>query len=612
MSKNNETWGSSLGMVLAMAANAVGFGNFLRFPVQAISNGGGAFIIPYLVCLVIMGFPLMFIEWTTGRWGGQYGDHAPPFMMERIGKKPMWRYIGVFGIFSSIAIAAYYCYIESWTLSYLYHTVAGTFKGMSQGEIAAFFCHYHNTSANSTIPYENVAFFVLCLALNVWILSKSLQKGIERVSKIAVPLLVILGIFLAIKGLSIKAGVDGAVASGISGLSFLWEPQYDTLLDPKVWLAAAGQIFFSLSLGMGCMQAYASYAKRKEDIALSSLATGFVNEFVEVILGGTILISITVGFFGISTMQEMIAQEGGLGMAFQSMPYLFLKWGPILSIVFGLAFFGLLFIAGITSSIAMGTPFISFLQDEFNFKKKNAALSFGIAVLICGLPCVLFYGQGVFEEFDYWAGTVGLFFFALCEVILFSWIWGINKGWKEFNYGAKIKVPVFFKYITMYITPTVLILIFSAALIKPAGDDWKSLSFKGWKLDSGSIIGRMMGKTEVNNKWFADTLYSDINGYITEFENHNGDMFVVAHTGSGVEGEYGYMKRFQVKKGHEILVQPNDPIAVGTPILKGKIINDTFYVGLARIFLLTMFLGGCAMILAATIKRKKENRLINY
>jgi SNF family Na+-dependent transporter len=611
MSRNNETWGSSLGMVLAMAANAVGFGNFLRFPVQAISNGGGAFIIPYLVCLVIMGFPLMFIEWTTGRWGGQYGDHSPPFMMERLGKKPFWRYIGVFGIFSSIAIAAYYCYIESWTLSYLYHTVAGTFKGMSQGEVAAFFSHYHITSSHSTIPYENVAFFVLCLALNVWILSKSLQKGIERVSKIAVPLLVILGIFLAIKGLTIKAGDDGAVTSGITGLSFLWEPQYNTLLDPKVWLAAAGQIFFSLSLGMGCMQAYASYAKRKEDIALSSFATGFVNEFVEVVLGGTILISITVGFFGISTVQEMIAQEGGLGMAFQSMPYLFQKWGPVFSIVFGIAFFGLLFVAGITSSIAMGTPFISFLQDEFNIKKKNAAIAFGVTVLICGLPCVLFYKQGVFDEFDYWAGTVGLFFFAMCEAILFSWIYGINKGWKEFNYGAKIKVPIFFKYITLYITPTLLIIIFTAALIKPAGDQWNTLSINGWKLDNESIIGRMKGKTGVNDKWFADTLYSDIRGYIAAFETHNGALFIVAHSGSDIEGEYGYVKRYRVKKGNEILVQLGAPIVVGTPIFKGKIINDTFYVGLARLFLLAIFLGGCAMVLIAVRKRKKENRLIN-
>jgi SNF family Na+-dependent transporter len=613
MSKTNESWGSSLGLVLAMAGNAVGFGNFLRFPVQAISNGGGAFIIPYLVCFVIMGLPLMFIEWTIGRWGGQFGDHSTPFMMERMGKKPLWRYVGIFGIFSSIAVSAYYCYMESWTLSYMYHSVIGTFKGMSQGEVAAFFTDYHNmNSTHSGIPYENVGAFLLCLALNVWILSRGLQQGIEKVAKIGVPLLVVLGIFLAIKGLTIKSGVDGAVANGISGLNFLWKPQYDTLLDPKVWLAAAGQIFFTLSLGMGCVQCYASYLKRKDDIALSSLTTGFVNEFVEIVLGGTILISITVGFFGISTVQQIIAQEGGLGMAFQSMPFLFQKWGPFLGVIAGFSFFALLFLAGITSSLAMGSPLVSFLQDEFNFKKKHAALTLGMVILLAGLPCVLFYKQGVFDEFDYWAGTVGLFFFAMCEAVLFSWIFGVNKGWKEFTHAAKIKVPRFFKYLLLYITPTILIVIFLSALIKPTGDDWGSLSFKGWKLDNESIIGRMKGKSGVNDKWFADTLYSEIkDGFIQDIENYQGELYVVAQTTS-TEGEYGYVKRYIAKNADEILVKKGDKIVEGTPIFKGKFINDSFYVALARMFLLLIFFSGCIMLTLAVRKRRKENRSVKY
>jgi SNF family Na+-dependent transporter len=611
MSKTNESWGSSIGLVLAMAGNAVGFGNFLRFPVQAISNGGGAFIIPYLVCFLIMGLPLMFIEWTIGRWGGQFGHHATPFIMEKMGKKPMWRYIGVFGIFSSIAVASYYCYMESWTLSYIYHSIIGTFGGMSQGEVAAFFTDYHNmNSTHSGIPYENIVAFLLCLALNVWILSRGLQKGIELVAKIGVPLLILLGIFLAIKGLSIKAGADGAVASGLSGLNFLWQPQYTSLLDPKVWLAAAGQIFFTLSLGMGCMQCYASYLRRKDDIALTSLATGFLNEFVEIVLGGTILISITVGFFGITTVQQMVAQEGGLGIAFQSMPYLFQKWGPMLGMLAGVSLFGLLFIAGITSSLAMGTPLVSFLQDEFNMKKRNAALTFGLVILCCGLPCVLFYKQGVFDEYDYWAGTVSLFFFAMCETILFSWIFGINKGWKEFNHSARIKVPKFFKYITLYITPTILIFIFLSALIKPAGDEWGSLSFKGWKLDNESIIGRMKGKSGVNDKWFADTLYSEISGNIIEFENYQGELYVVAQTIAN-EGEYGYVKKFLAKNVEEILVQPGDAISVGSPIFKGKFVNDTLYISCSRMFLVIIFLTGCGMVLLALRKRKKTNRPIH-
>jgi SNF family Na+-dependent transporter len=478
---------------------------------------------------------------------------------------------------------------------------------MSQGEVAAFFTDYHNMySTHSGLPYENVAAFLLCLALNVWILSRGLQQGIEKVAKYGVPLLVLLGIFLAIKGLTIKAGVDGAVASGISGLNFLWQPQYDSLLDPKVWLAAAGQIFFTLSLGMGCVHCYASYLKRKDDIALSSLTTGFVNEFVEIVLGGTILISITVGFFGISTVQQIIAQEGGLGMAFQSMPFLFQKWGPLLGVLAGVSFFGLLFIAGITSSLAMGSPLVSFLQDEFHFKKKNAAFTFGLVILCCGLPCVLFYQQGVFDEYDYWAGTFSLFFFAMCEAVLFSWVFGIHKGWKEFTHAAKIKVPVFFKYILLYITPTLLIIIFLSALIKPVGDDWSSLSFKGWKLDNESIIGRMKGKSGVNEKWFADTLYSEIKGHIHDIEIYQGERYVVAETES-VAGEYGYVKKFLAKNTYEILVNAGDKIETGTPLFKGKFINDSFYVACARMFLIIIFCTGCIMVIIVAKKRKKAN-----
>ncbi|MDR1345998.1 MAG: sodium-dependent transporter, partial [Bacteroidales bacterium] len=397
MAATTENWGSKIGIVLAMAGNAVGFGNFLRFPVQAIENGGGAFIIPYIICFLLLGIPLMLIEWTIGRFSGQYGDHSPPFIMGRIGKnRKIWQYCGVFGIFSTIAIASYYCYLESWTMSYLYHSVAGTFQNMSQSDLGVFFNSYHNNnSSHSGIPYENIVAFVLCLALNVWILSRGLKGGIEKVATWGVPLLIMLGVFLAVRGVMIKPGENDAVASGVSGLSFLWTPQYTSLLDPKVWLAAAGQIFFTLSVGMGCIQCYASYMKRDEDIVLGALSTSFVNEFVEIVLGGTILLSISVGFFGLDSVRAMVSNEGGFGIAFQTMPFLFARWGPFMGMLCGVAFFGLLFIAGITSSLAMGMPTIAFLKDEFNLSRKKAALVLGIILLLWGLPTVVFYSKGV-------------------------------------------------------------------------------------------------------------------------------------------------------------------------------------------------------------------------
>ena len=171
MNAEKEAWGSRIGLILAMAGNAVGLGNFLRFPVQAVQNGGGAFIIPYIVCFLLMGIPLLWIEWTMGRFGGKYNNHSTPFILDTMGKLRFWKYFGVFGIFTNVAVAAYYCYIESWTMSYVYHSIIGTFNGMTQGDVAAFFNKYLTIGKSTTgIPYEAAVFYVMCLLLNTYIL----------------------------------------------------------------------------------------------------------------------------------------------------------------------------------------------------------------------------------------------------------------------------------------------------------------------------------------------------------------------------------------------------------------------------------------------------------
>jgi SNF family Na+-dependent transporter len=288
MSKT-ESWGSRTGLILAMAGNAVGLGNFLRFPVQAVENGGGAFIIPYLVCFLLMGIPLLWIEWSMGRFGGRSNNHSTPFILDSMAKKNFWKYFGVFGIFTNIAVACYYCYIESWTMSYVYHSIIGTFDGLSQTQVAAFFDTYVDIGQSTTgIPFEAVLFYILCLGLNTWILSRGLA-GVERAAKIGMPLLILFGVFLAIRGLTL--GTSGAsaeipTASAWDGLNFLWTPQFSSLSDPKVWLAAAGQIFFTLSVGMGTIHCYAAYVKSKDDVALNAVSAGFMNEFVEVVTIG--------------------------------------------------------------------------------------------------------------------------------------------------------------------------------------------------------------------------------------------------------------------------------------------------------------------------------------
>lgn len=553
MAVKSESWGTRTGLILAMAGNAVGLGNFLRFPVQAVQNGGGAFIIPYLVCFLLMGIPLLYIEWASGRFGGKFVNHSTPYIFDSMVKGRVLKYIGVFGIFTNVAVAAYYCYIESWTISYVYHSLAGTFEGMSQGAVAQFFNSYVTVSESTTgIPYEAVLFYILCLILNTYILSKGL-KGIEKVAKIGMPLLILFGVILAVRGLTL--GTSGASdlfpdANAWDGLNFLWTPQYDSLLDLKVWMAAAGQIFFTLSVGMGTIHCYAAYIDAKDDIALNATTAGFMNEFVEVVLGSTIVIPIAAGYLGL----DWVLENAGFGMAFQTMPYLFQQWGPVLAALGGLFWFGLLFFAGITSSLAMGTPWMGFMRDEFNWSQNKGAWSFGLLILVMGLPTVIFYNQGVFDEYDYWAGTVSLVVFAMFETILFSWVFGMKKGWAEITRGADIKIPNVYKFIIKFVTPVMLIIIFLGSLFKPQNNEWSEnisslFSGNGWTLDNGSII-----KT-------------------------------VTHAGL------------------------KDQIAAATDIaVRAGLEDKIMYLNFARIMLLSLFIGISLLVYFAFLKRRREGR----
>ncbi|HRF77358.1 MAG TPA: sodium-dependent transporter, partial [Chitinophagales bacterium] len=464
MAQQKEAWGSRVGLILAMAGNAVGLGNFLRFPVQAIQNGGGAFIIPYIVCFLLMGIPLLWVEWASGRFGGTRGHHSTPFILDSMDKRKFWKYIGVFGIFTNLAVAAYYCYLESWTLSWVWHTVTRSFAGQSQEEVAGFFGNY--VGLNSVEP---IIFWIICLVLNTWILSKGLSGGVEKVAKIGMPLLILFGVFLAVMAVSLNAGEHGAINGGSVGLNFLWTPDFSTIWSPKVWLAAAGQIFFTLSVGMGSIQCYASYVRKKDDIALNAMSAGWMNEFVEVVLGAAIIIPISVGYLGVDKVIEM-TKSGGLGLGFRTLPFLFEQWGTVLAIICGVFWFGLLFFAGITSSLAMGTPWMGFMTDEFGWSRQKGAWSFGAIVLILGLPTVLFFNQGVFDEYDYWAGTVSLVVFALAEIILFAWVFGMKRGMQEINSGGDIQVPKIFGFVIKWITPILLLGVFLGALITPAGN----------------------------------------------------------------------------------------------------------------------------------------------
>jgi SNF family Na+-dependent transporter len=608
MQNSKESWGTRVGLILAMAGNAVGLGNFLRFPVQAIHNGGGAFMIPYIVCFLLMGIPLLWIEWTMGRYGGRFGNHSTPFILDTMTKRRFWKYFGVFGIFTNIAVASYYCYIESWTLSYIFHSVVQTFDGMTQGEVSRFFESYVAIDSSTLgIPYEAVFFYLLCLVLNVYILSRGLQGGVELVSRMLMPALIIFGAFLAIRGLTMGSSFAAPGCTdcdSMLGVNYLWTPQWDSIWDFKVWLAAAGQIFFTLSVGMGTIHCYAAYVRSKDDVALNAMAAGWTNSFVEVVLGASVVIPISVGFLGLGWVQE----NAGFSMAFQTMPFLFEGWGEPLATISGTLWFGLLFFAGITSSLAMGTPWMAFMKDEFNFGQNKAAWTFGLVTLVMGLPTVFFFTNGVFDDYDYWAGTFSLVVFAFAEVIIFSWIFGADKGYDELMRGADLQVPAFVIPIFKYVTPLILGVVLVGGFFKPAGNDWAMLAEGRWELDAESVIGKVQHKSRVaNRQWFADAFESEVSGTVLAVHP---DRLLDRHVikiGNPQTGDTTHIYRLQPDL--TVTAQVGQVLGPGTPIASGSIINDVFYIDMGRVLLILLFLFLAALVWYATFLRRQNPRI---
>lgn len=454
-----EKWGTRLGLVLAVAGNAIGLGNFLRFPVQCANNGGGAFMIPYLVAFFFLGIPLMWIEWGIGRFGGKYGHGTTPGMFHYLWKHPAAKYLGAIGIAIPFALLVYYTYIESWTLAYSVFSLTGKYFGIQSHQgMADFLAGYQGKAANLYFNGIGTAylFFTLTLFLNIWILWHGI-KGIEWLGNLALPMVFIFGFILLIRvftlGTPDPAYPDRSV---LSGLGFMWNPDFKALGQAKVWLAATGQIFFTLSLGFGAIQTYASYLSKKDDVVLSGLATSSANEFAEVILGGSIAIPVTVAFFGLAPTKE-IAASGAFDLGFFALPIIFQKlpFGEF----FGALWFFLLFLAGITSSVAMAQPLISFLQEEFKMRREQAALLIGGIAFFLSQPVVFFLKYGVLDEMDFWIGTFGLVVFAIIEVILFVWVFGSRSAWKEIMMGADIRIPRFFHFIMKYVTPLYLFIL---------------------------------------------------------------------------------------------------------------------------------------------------------
>ncbi len=458
--KPREQWGSRLVVILAMAANAVGLGNFLRFPVQCAANGGGAFMVPYFVAFILLGIPLMWIEWGIGRFGGKYGHGTTPGMFHYLWRHPLAKYVGAIGITVPFLLVIYYNYIVSWTLAYSVFSFTGKYSGVTSFQgMADFLAAYQGKISNSHFPTVATAFLFFCITHGcmMWVVSRGVTKGIERLVRVAMPMIIVFGVCLVIRVFLIGTPDPKFPDRNIlNGLGFIWNPDFSILKDSKVWLAATGQIFFTLSVGFGAIQTYASYLKPKDDVVLSGLATCSTNEFCEVILGGSIAIPVTLAFFGLA-QTKMIAAGGAFDLGFFAMPVIFQKMA--FGNIFGAIWFFLLFLAGITSAVAMAQPIMAFLQEEFKMTRKAASWIVGSMTFFFTLPIIFFLKHGFLNEIDFWVGTFGLVVFAILEVLLFVWVFGEENAWKEINSGADLHLPRWVIRIMKYVTLAYLLVL---------------------------------------------------------------------------------------------------------------------------------------------------------
>ncbi|MDD5669348.1 MAG: sodium-dependent transporter [Candidatus Omnitrophica bacterium] len=461
MAGKRDNWGSRLGIIMAVAGSAIGLGNFLRFPAKAATNGGGAFIIPYLVALFLLGIPLMWIEWTLGRYGGGFEHGTAPGIFHSVWKKNRFiKYFGVIGIFGPLVIFIYYSYIESWTMAYSFFALLGKYSAIhDQAGMQSFLRGFQGIEKNSYFNGLHVAyiFFLLTFIINISVIYYGIKGGIERLCKIAMPLLFICAFALMIRVLTLGAPNPLHPGWNISnGMGYLWNPDFSALKSAKVWLEAAGQIFFTLSVGIGVILTYASYLKKTDDVALSGLTAASTNEFAEVILGGSIVIPAAFVFFGPVDIQS-IAQSGVFNLGFVTMPLVLnqLPWPEI----FGFLWFFLLFLAGVTSSVSLAQPAVAFIEDEFNISRKKAVFIFGAVSFILCQPAIFFLKNGVVDELDFWGGSFFLVLFATIETILFAWVFGMENAWDEIHKGADMRIPKVYKFIIKYITPLFLFFI---------------------------------------------------------------------------------------------------------------------------------------------------------
>jgi len=482
---SGEQWASRIGVILAVAGSAVGLGNFLRFPGQAAQNGGGAFMLPYFISLLVLGIPLCWAEWTMGRYGGTRGFNSAPGIFQVLWRNPIAKYFGAVALLIPLVIYMYYVVIEAWCLGYaLNYLNANLMLGKNTDKYSEFFDNFVGAGSDGALleggGSQLLGLLVVVFVLNFALIYRGVSKGIESFCKIAMPIMALCALCVLARVLTL--GTDKVLA----GLGAMWNPDPAYLWKWKTWLAASGQIFFSLSVGFGVIINYASYLKRKDDVALSGLTASSMNEFFEVCLGGLITLPAAFIFLGVAA-----TTQGTFELGFTSLPNVFavMPGGQF----FGFLWFFMLFIAAITSSLSMLQPVIAFFEEGLGLKRHASATLLGL-VSAMGCSFVVFFSKGsmALNTLDFWVGTVLLFVLAMIQAILYGWIFGIERGHEELHHGAHIRVPWFIQLMLKYVVPVYLLVILVGVCVNDGAGYAKTLSEGGVPLYSVMFIATIL------------------------------------------------------------------------------------------------------------------------
>ncbi|WP_078379102.1 sodium-dependent transporter [Sutcliffiella halmapala] len=443
--ENRPQWGTRAGFILAACGSAIGLGNIWRFPAVAYENGGGAFFLPYLFALLTAGIPLLILEFTLGH---KYRGSAP-LTYARLSKKYEW--LGWWQVGIAFIISTYYSVIIAWAMSYSVFSF-----NLSWGEDTVGFLvtDYLQLAApgefGSLVPSVLIP-LVLVWVITLGVLFKGIKKGIEVANKIFIPALVIIFLIIVVRALTLDGAVDG--------LNAFFKPDWSAISSGKVWVAAYGQIFFSLSIAFAIMVTYSSYLPKKSDITNNAFITGFSNSGFELLAG--------IGVFSI--LGFMAAQQGvgvdevvkgGVALAFMVFPQIINEF-PAFNQLFGFLFFGSLVLAGLSSLISIVETYVAGIQDKFNVSRTKAvALGGGLSALL-SLVFATQGGLNLLDVADYFINHFGIALAGLVQIVVVVWLTKNLKTLQDHtNAVSDIKLTgilgAWWKVSLAFITPLVL------------------------------------------------------------------------------------------------------------------------------------------------------------